>query len=123
PPHAEKSHVDLPGASLCAVGLGGMIYGLIEAPSHGCAPPSIYLPLLAGAGAFAGFLIYERSARHPMLDFKLFGHRNFAMGNIATAAIYAGLPAFTFVLTVYLQQVSGYKATASGMALVPVTLL
>ena len=123
PPHAEKSHVDLPGASLCAVGLGGMIYGLIEAPSLGWGAPSIYLPLLAGAGAFAAFLIYERSARHPMLDFKLFGHRNFAMGNIATAAIYAGLTAFTFVLTVYLQQVSGYKATASGMALVPVTLL
>ena len=123
PPHAEKSHVDLPGAILCAVGLGGMIYGLIEAPSHGWGAPSIYLPLLAGAGAFAAFLIYERSARHPMLDFKLFGHRNFAMGNIATAAIYAGLTAFTFVLTVYLQQVSGYKAIASGMALVPVTLL
>jgi EmrB/QacA subfamily drug resistance transporter len=123
PPRAENSHVDLPGAILCAVGLGGMIYGLIEAPTHGWGAPSIYLPLVAGAGAFAAFLIYERSARDPMLDFKLFGHRNFAMGNIATAAIYAGLTAFTFVLTVYLQQVSGYKAIASGMALVPVTLL
>ena len=45
------------------------------------------------------------------------------MGNVATAAIYAGLSAFTFVLTVYLQQVSGYSATASGLALLPVTVL
>jgi len=58
-----------------------------------------------------------------MLDFKLFGSRNFAMGNVATAAIYAGLSAFTFVLTVYLQQVSGYSATVSGLALLPVTIL
>ena len=58
-----------------------------------------------------------------MLDFKLFASRNFAMGNVATAAIYAGLSAFTFVLTVYLQQVSGYTATASGLALLPVTVL
>jgi len=123
PPPAEKSHVDLPGAILCAVGLGAMIYGLIEAPAHGWGAPSIYLPLVGGAAAFAAFLIYERSAPHPMLDFKLFRIRNFARGNIATAAIYAGLTAFTFVLTVYLQQVSGYSATASGLALLPVTIL
>jgi predicted MFS family arabinose efflux permease len=85
--------------------------------------PGIYLPLAGGAVAFAAFLIYERSAAHPMLDFKLFASRNFAMGNVATAAIYAGLSAFTFVLTVYLQQVSGYSATASGLALLPVTVL
>ena len=123
PRPAEKSHVDLPGAILCAVGLGGMIYGLIEAPARGWGAPSIYLPLVGGAAAFAAFLIYERSAPHPMLDFKLFRIRNFARGNIATAAIYAGLTAFTFVLTVYLQQVSGYSATASGLALLPVTIL
>jgi len=123
PPPEEKSHVDLPGAILCAVGLGGMIFGLIEGPGHGWGAPSIYLPLAGGAAAFAAFILYERRAPHPMLDFKLFATRNFAMGNAATAAIYAGLSAFTFVLTVYLQQVSGYKATTSGLALLPVTLL
>ena len=43
-----------------------------------------------------------------MLDLKLFRNRNFAMGNAATAAIYAGLSAFTFLLSVFLQQVAGY---------------
>jgi EmrB/QacA subfamily drug resistance transporter len=123
PPRAEKSQVDLPGAVLCAAGLGGIIYGLIEAPGHGWSSPAIYLPLVGGAIAFVAFLLYERSAAHPMLDFKLFAQRNFAMGNVATAAIYAGLTAFTFVLTVYLQQVSGYSAVASGLALLPVTVL
>jgi EmrB/QacA subfamily drug resistance transporter len=119
----DGSPIDLPGAVLCALGLGGIIYGLIEAPGRGWGVPGIYLPLAGGGLAFAAFLIYERSAPHPMLDFKLFASRNFAMGNVATAAIYAGLSAFTFVLTVYLQQVSGYSATASGMALLPVTVL
>ena len=41
-----------------------------------------------------------------MLDLKLFRSRNFAMGNVATAAIYAGLSAFTFLLSVFLQQVA-----------------
>jgi EmrB/QacA subfamily drug resistance transporter len=123
PPRPERSHVDLPGAALCALGLGGIIYGLIEAPTHGWTAPAIYLPLGGGAGAFAAFLVYERFAAHPMLDFKLFNNRNFAMGNAATAAIYAGLSAFTFLLSVFLQQVAGYAATAAGLALLPVTVL
>jgi EmrB/QacA subfamily drug resistance transporter len=123
PPRAEKGHVDLPGAILCAAGLAGIIYGLIEAPGHGWGSPAIYVPLGGGAIAFAAFLLYERSAAHPMLDYRLFANRNFAMGNVATAAIYAGLTAFTFVLTVYLQQVSRYSAVGSGLALLPVTVL
>ena len=123
PPRAERAHVDLPGAILCAVGLAGIIFGLIEAPTHEWTAPGIYLPLAGGACAFAAFLIYERFSKHPMLDFKLFRNRNFAMGNAATAAIYAGLTAFTFLLSVFLQQVSGYGATYAGLALSPVTLL
>jgi EmrB/QacA subfamily drug resistance transporter len=123
PPRPERGHVDLLGATLCALGLGGVIFGLIEGPTHGWAAPAIALPLGGGACAFLGFLLYERSAAHPMLDFKLFRNRNFAMGNAATAAIYAGLSAFTFLLSVFLQQVSGYTATAAGLALLPVTVL
>jgi EmrB/QacA subfamily drug resistance transporter len=120
---AERSHVDLPGAVLCALGLGGVIFGLIEAPTNGWGAPAIAVPLVAGVVLFAGFLVYERVARHPMLDYALFRNRNFAMGNAATAAIYAGLSAFTFLVTVFLQQVSGYSATAAGLALLPVTVL
>jgi EmrB/QacA subfamily drug resistance transporter len=123
PARAERSHVDLPGAILCAAGLGGIIFGLIEAPARGWRAPGIVLPLLGGAAAFAAFLIYERLAPHPMLDFALFRNRNFAMGNAATTAIYAGLSAFTFLLAVFLQQVAGYSAMQAGLALLPVTVL
>ena len=123
PAHTEHRRVDYLGGVLCAVGLGGIIYGLIEGPARGWGTPGIYVPLAAGAGAFVAFLIYERSAAAPMLDYALFRNRNFAMGNAATAAIYAGLTAFTFVLTIYLQQVAGYRATTAGLALLPVTAL
>ena len=123
PARAERSGVDWAGAILCALGLGGVIFGLIEAPAHGWRAPEIWLPLAGGVAAFAGFLIYERFASHPMLDLKLFRNRNFAMGNAATAAIYAGLSAFTFLLSVFLQQVAHYPATAAGLALLPVTVL
>ena len=123
PTPAERGHVDLPGAALCALGLGGIIFGLIEAPTHGWGAPEIYLPLAGGVCAFAGFLVYEHFAPHPMLDYALFRIRNFAVGNAATGAIYAGLSASGFVLTVFLQQVAGYSATAAGLALMPLTVI
>jgi EmrB/QacA subfamily drug resistance transporter len=119
----EHTPVDFVGAALCAVGLGGLIFALIEEPSRGWGAPSIYLPLAGGLCALAAFLLYERATAHPMLDFALFRRRNFAFGNLATVAIYAALTAVTFLLTVFMQQVAGYSAIASGLALVPVTLI
>jgi EmrB/QacA subfamily drug resistance transporter len=120
---AHRTPVDLVGAALCVVGLGGIIYGLIEAPTRGWGVPSIYLPLAGGLVAFTAFLLFERNTAHPMLTFELFTNRNFTAGNLATVAIYAGLTVATFLLTVFVQQVAGYAAITAGLALVPVTLI
>jgi EmrB/QacA subfamily drug resistance transporter len=119
----QRYPVDVLGAGLCATGLGGIIFALIEQPTRGWGAPSIYLPLVAGLIAFGSFLAVERATAHPMLDFQLFRSRNFAAGNLATVAIYAGLTASTFLLTVFLQQVAGYSAVGAGLAFLPVTLI
>jgi EmrB/QacA subfamily drug resistance transporter len=123
PAHMRAGGVDFLGALLCALGLGGIIFGLIEQPTRGWGAPAIYLPVLLGSVALVCFSIFERFAEHPMLDLALFRRRNFALGNLATLAIYAGLTASTFLITVYLQQVAGYSATAAGLSLLPVTLI
>ena len=115
--------VDWLGALTCVLGLGGVIFALIEQPRRGWHAPAIYLPLVGGALASVAFVVWERRARRPMLDFALFRNRNFAAGNAATVAIYAGLGGSTFLITVFLQQVAGYSATAAGLALMPLTLL
>ncbi|HVR62104.1 MAG TPA: MFS transporter [Polyangia bacterium] len=117
--------VDGWGAALCAAGLGGLTFALIEQPraATGWAAPSTALPLVTGAAALGAFILRERLARDPMLDFALFRSRSFAAGNAATAAIYAGLSAATFLLALHLQQVVGYRAIAAGAALLPVTLI
>jgi EmrB/QacA subfamily drug resistance transporter len=119
----SSPRVDLPGAALCAAGLGGLTFALIEQPRAGWGAPGVWLPFAAGAALLAAFLLWERAAPQPMLDFALFRRRNFAVGNIATVAIYAGLGAATFMLTLFLQQAVGYRALSAGLALLPVTLL
>jgi EmrB/QacA subfamily drug resistance transporter len=120
----SANRVDFIGTILCALGLGGPVFALIEQPRYGWGDPLIYLPLVAGVLLFAGFLYYEKQrAKQPMLPLSLFKNHNFSVGNIATLSIYAGLTASFFILVVFLQQVAGYSALAAGLAGVPITLI
>jgi EmrB/QacA subfamily drug resistance transporter len=115
--------VDVVGATLCVLGLSGVVFALIEQPHHGWADPAIFVPLSAGLLSFIGFVVYERRAQDPMLELGLFAHRNFAVGNVETFAMYAGLAILFFFLTIFLQQVAGYSALESGLATLPVTIV
>ena len=117
------ARVDVAGALMCASGLAGMTFGLIEQPLHGWGDPMVALPLAIGAVLFAGFLTWEARAPHPMLPLGLFRRHNFAFGNIETFAMYGGLGLLFFFLVLYLQQVAGYSALAAGTSSLPVTVL
>ena len=115
--------LDVYGALLCAIGLGGTVYALIEQPNYGWSSPLIFIPLIIGLLSLAVFFWHERRTRHPMLPLGLFSVRNFAIGNLATLAIYAGLSLGTFIIAIFVQQVGGYSATEAGLALIPITLI
>jgi EmrB/QacA subfamily drug resistance transporter len=125
PPAPVRSgrRVDVVGAALCAVGLAGIVFGLIEQPHYGWGSPVIFVPLILGLASFAAFILYERRAKAPMLELELFTHRNFAVGNVETFTMYAGLGILFFFLVIFLQQVAGYSALESGLATLPVTVV
>jgi EmrB/QacA subfamily drug resistance transporter len=120
---ATRRSVDLAGAALCVLGLGGVVFALIEQPHEGWGSPLILGPLVAGVALFLGFLVHERRARDPMLDLSLFANRNFSVGNLETVTMYAGLGALIFFLQIFLQQVAGYSAVDSGLSTLPLTAL
>jgi EmrB/QacA subfamily drug resistance transporter len=120
---AANARVDVIGATLCALGLGGITYGLISQPLHGWGAPMVAVPLIAGAAMFASFVAWEARSAHPMLPLALFRRRNFAIGNIETFSMYAGLGLLFFFLVLFLQQVAGYKALEAGTTTIPVTLI
>ena len=115
--------IDLPGATLCALGLGGPVFALIEQPRLGWSSPGVLIPLIAGVALLCGFVAYEWRARDPMLPLGLFRRRNFSAGNVETFAMYAGLAVLFFFLVLFLQQVGGYTPLQSGLATLPVTLV
>jgi EmrB/QacA subfamily drug resistance transporter len=119
----ERARVDVLGGVLCVLGLGGPVFALIEEPQRGWSDPLILVSLIGGVTLFGLFLLWESRTSHPMLPLHLFSRRNFSFANLETLAVYAGLSTLTFFLVLFLQQLAGYTALRSGVALLPVTIV
>ncbi len=117
------TRIDVTGAVLASLGLAGPVFALIEQGRLGWSSPVVYVPLILGLISFATFLWWETRVQHPMMPLGLFRVRNFGFGNIATAAIYAGISLGQFIITIFLQEVAGFTALQAGLATIPLAIL
>jgi len=119
--------LDLAGASLATLGLGGITFGLIESSRLGWTNPRVTGAFVLGLAALPGFLAVEAKAQArktpPMMPLSLFRSRAFAGANLLTLWLYAALGGTLFFLPFNLIQVHRYSATAAGGALLPFILL
>ncbi|GAA2094922.1 DHA2 family efflux MFS transporter permease subunit [Microlunatus panaciterrae] len=131
--------LDWIGALLSAVGFGGVVFGLIEGRNlgwwrakddlsfFGAGWPwrisPVVVAFVLGVAALAVFVAFERgrNRRHrvAMLDLSLFGIRSFRNGNIAAAIVSLGEFGIIFALPLWFQNVAGYSAFQTGLALLP----
>ena len=123
PDHPPGARVDWWSGMLCALGLGALVFALIEQPNLGWSSVTIWLPGLIGVALFVTFLLRQRTSPAPLMPLPLFRSRNFSWGNLATLFIYAALSLNGFVIGVYLQEGAGLSATAAGLASLPITIL
>lgn len=119
----NRPRVDVVGAALGAIGLGGPVFALIEQARFGWGSPVVWIPLVVGVVAFGLFLWWEGRTWDPMMPLSLFNSRNFSAGNVATVFIYGALGFGFFVIAIYLQQVAGWPATLAGLATLPPTIV
>ena len=115
--------IDYAGALACVVFLTGVTFASIEGPVLGWSSPTVLAMILAGVAGLAAFLARERRAASPMLPLTVFGQRQFTATNAVTFVVYAALTGATFLLPVVLQVGSGYSPLASGLALLPLTVI
>jgi MFS family permease len=99
------------------------VFALIEQSRLGWSDPAVAIAGIGGVAALIGFVMRERTAPNPMMPLDLFRSRNFAVGNLATFTMYAGLGGVLFFVALYLQQVAGYSALEAGAAFLPLTAL
>ena len=72
---------------------------------------------------FAFFVVWELTDRHPVVEIRLFGQRNFLFATLCISVAYGIFFGTLVLLPLWLQQWMGYTATQAGWALAPVGLL
>src|SRR5438876_1019354 len=83
----------------------------------------IVMLAIAAAVGLALFVVWELTDRHPVVDLRLFGRRNFWTSTLAMSLGYGTFFGNVVLLPLWLQQYMGYTATMAGMVLAPVGVL
>jgi EmrB/QacA subfamily drug resistance transporter len=115
--------LDWPGVSLATIGLGALVYGLIQAGQSSLGSPLVLLALAVGIAALISFVVVEARSHSPMLPLNLFRSRTFSGANLLTLFLYAALSGALFFFPFDLIQVQGYDPTAAGAAMLPFILI
>jgi EmrB/QacA subfamily drug resistance transporter len=116
---SRTTRIDWSGAALAILGLGGIVFGLLEWPPLGPRHPLVLAALAIGAFSLALLFIVEQRVENPMLPLALFRSRTFTLANLLTLLLYAALSMVLFLVPLNLIQVQHYTATAAGAALLP----
>jgi len=117
------ARLDWQGAVLATMGLGGIVFGLIESSTLGLSSPIVYASIITGAIVLAGFLVVEARKKKPMMPLHLFRSSTFSGANLLTFFLYGALGVTFFFLPFNLIQVHGYTPAAAGAANLPFPIL
>jgi EmrB/QacA subfamily drug resistance transporter len=120
---AEKPPIDIVGGILSIVGLLGLVYGIIEAPSKGLAETDIFLSLGIGIVTLIAFVFWELHTKHPMLDVRLFKDRAFGISTLSLLLVFFSLMGVFFSLSQLYQLIIGYSPLESSIRMLPVFII
>ena len=116
---STESPLDPVGALLSIVGLGALVYAIIEGPHHGWISGESALWFGAAAVFLIGFGFWEWNNRHPMLDLRLFQNPRFAVSSGGITLVFFAMFGSFFMLAQYLQGVVGYTPLGAAVRLLP----
>jgi len=114
---------DVLGAVLWTVGIGMVVFSIIEAGEHSHVDAVSVILATVGVLLLVSFILWQRRALHPMLDLSLFRNPRFTVANVAVAMTQFALYGLAFIASQYLQLVLGYSALQAGLMLLPSIVL
>ncbi|MEV7283834.1 MFS transporter [Streptomyces sp. NPDC093252] len=117
----RKGGVDVLGAVAVTAGLALAVFAVVRAPEVGWGATATVLQLI-GAGVLLGlFFVIQRAVREPLMPLGIWRVPRLGSANLAMTLLGAAWIPMWYFLNLYLQQVLGYGAFASGAALLPMT--
>ena len=112
--------LDIPGALLSMGAVSALMLAIIEGPQWGAASPLLAITVATAVIFGLGFVLRERQAAYPLLDFALFRLPRFWTGAAAVSLAFFSIVGFMFGFTQYLQFVQGHTPLAAGIRFLPI---
>lgn len=119
---AAAGRIDWAGAGVSALGLGLLVFGLVESANLGLGHPLVLATTAGGLLVLGVFVWIEHRAEAPMMPPDLFRSRTFTGANALTLLLYGALGGALFFLPFNLIQVQGYSPAQAGAAWLPFIL-
>ncbi|MER7558740.1 MFS transporter [Nocardioides sp. NPDC126508] len=119
---AQRGRIDLLGALTVTLGLAAVVFAVVRVPEEGWGSPSTLLAGGVGIALLIAFVALQAGSAAPLMRLGIFRAPNLAAANIAQLLLGAAWIPMFFFINLYLQQVLGLGAFASGAALLPMTV-
>ncbi|MER6349332.1 MFS transporter [Streptomyces sp. NPDC001595] len=118
-PDREGPLPDLAGAALLTLAIGALALGLVKADAWGWSSPGVVGTLAAAVVLGAAFWL--RSARHaaPIVELPLLRIPAFTVATVAALLFTVAFAAMLLTSVLWCQQVWGYSAIRTGLAIAP----
>lgn len=120
---AVTGRFDLAGAITSTLGMGALVFGIINAGDHGWQSPLTVWPIVIGAVVLVVFVLNEWKARQPIMPLRLFASRERTGAAIARLLFAGTMIAFFFFTTQYFQGVYGWTPLQAGLGFLPMTVV
>jgi EmrB/QacA subfamily drug resistance transporter len=115
--------VDWGGLVTFSVGLVLIIYGVIGGNTYGWTSTRELVVFIVGVALLVAFVGIELRREHPMFDLRLFRVPTFNGASLAAFTLSASVIATFFFLTTWLQSIQGFSPLATGIRLLPLTVV
>ncbi|MFJ9586734.1 MFS transporter [Streptomyces acidicola] len=113
---------DLAGGLTATAGFTAVVFGVVQGPVAGWTSAQTLVSLLAGLAHVGVFLAVEARTAHPLMPLRLLRNRSLIAAMGSTFVFMGTFGAQYYFFTVYLRNVHGYGAMATGLALLPSAL-
>ncbi|GAA2979478.1 EmrB/QacA subfamily drug resistance transporter [Microbacterium terrae] len=120
---ALPGRFDITGAITSTLGVGSLVFAILNAAENGWADPATVIGFVSAAVILTVFIVAESRAAQPIMPLRLFASR-FRTGAYLTRLLYLGaMIGFFFFTSQYLQEALGFTPLQAGLAFLPMTLV
>ncbi len=115
--------IDVLSMGLSTLGFGGLLYGFTSAGNNGWASSMTVVSLSIGCFTLLLFIWRQFTMETPVLEFRVFRYPIFAISTVIGMIGFMGLIGSETLIPLFMQNMRGYSAMQSGLAILPGALV